>query len=227
MTVFKSLKSTYRFKSTPWKHDKVLSRPLLKTELINKVQDYWHSVEHHAWPDAPYYTGTGLHYNKRCELKPVTKQLCGNHGNRLDYQDTLAYDQLIPQDLLGDLGDFPLVRCKIGCLDGRELTNHNVNSWHRDETPFEVLRVIVPITSSESYRFQMENQPDICLEPGNIYAFDQSTYHRVFTTVSSPTPRIHLILSFVTWFDTADGIWIPNDHCGRRHPLALFDAVNL
>lgn len=227
MTVFKSLKKIYKFKSIPWKHNKILSRPLVKTELINKVITYWESVEHHTWPNAAYYTGTGLHYNRYCSLQPYTKQLCGNHGNRQDYQDTLQYDQLIEQDLLDDLGNFCLVRCKIGCLDGRTLPEYNINNWHKDETPFEVLRVIVPIISSQSYRFQMENQLDFFLEPGNVYAFDQSQYHRVFTAEPSSISRIHLILSFVTWFKKEDDKWIPNEFCGKIHPLELFDAVDL
>jgi len=227
VTVFKSLKTTYKLKSIPWKYNKVITRPLTKTELINKVISYWDSVEHHVWPDAPYYTGTGLHYNKNCSLKPVTKQLCGNHGNRTDYQDTLQYDQLIPQNLLDDLSGFALVRCKIGCLNGKKLTNYNINNWHTDETPFEVLRVIVPIVSDPSYRFQIENHSDCWLEPGNIYAFDQRQYHRIFTTTSSNISRIRLILSFVTWFNKIDGNWAPSEYCGKIHPLSLFDAVKL
>jgi hypothetical protein len=134
---------------------------------------------------------------------------------------------MIDQNILTDMGEFPLVRCKIGCLDSNQFVANKTNDWHKDETPYEVLRVIVPLMGNESYRFQMENQPDCWLEPGNVYVFDQSYYHRVFIKNASIVPRIHLILSFVTWFDKSDSGWIPNSYCGKIHPLDLFDKINL
>lgn len=65
------------------------------------------------------------------------------------------------------------------------------------------------------------------LTVGNAYAFDQSIAHRVFASKPSDLDRIHLVMSFATWFDRNDKGWIPNEFCNKIHPLELFDLVEL
>lgn len=194
---------------------------------INRFLNYWKTSERFSWPNQEWYTGTGLHYHPDCKVTPLAKQLCGNDG-RPDYQDTIGYDQEICPGLLNGFGRFVPVRCKITCLSGRKSPNNRAHDgWHHDETPFEALRVIIPLSSDGTYMFQMDNESPVSLMTGNAYAFDQSVMHRVFSTTRSEEDRIHLVMSFVTWFDrTADG-WQPNEFCGKTHPLDLFDLVEL
>lgn len=189
---------------------------------------HWESNQRHAWPTQDWYTGIGLHYSSKCPITPLSKQICGNDG-RKDYQDTMAYDSEVFPGLLSGFGMFPMVRCKITCMSGSSLTAqlNGHQSWHRDETPFEALRVVIPLASDMTYQFQLDNECPVSLIPGHAYAFDQSRYHRVFSNGSSNLDRLHLVLSFVTWFDRINGDWKPNAFCGKIHPLELFDEVVL
>ena len=141
----------------------------------------------------------------------------------------MSYDQNLCPDLLKGLGPFPTVRCKITQMSNKSLAAalSSQQGWHRDESPYEVLRVVVPLSSDNTYFFQLDNLAPEALIPGYVYAFDQRRYHRVFSNEPSELDRIHLVLSFVTWFDqTGDG-WKPNSFHGRRHPLDLFDLIEL
>jgi hypothetical protein len=229
VTVFSRLKKQYKLKPIEQKtNQKIISRPLTNPDFLTRVKKYWDSAPKHAWPDTPYYTGTGLHWSKNCSITPETLQVCGNHDARKDYNDTLLYKECLAPDLLKGISPFPMVRCKIGCLNSTAAIGFNQkNSWHRDETPYEVLRVIVPIETHSSYRFQMDNEPDINLEHGKIYAFDQSLYHRVFSTDITDKTRLHLILSFVCWFSLEDDKWIPSPWFNKTHPMDLLDYINL
>ena len=229
MSVYSALKTEYRLKPIESKiKTQFISRPLRNYGFLKQVLDYWELAPKHSWPNTPYYTGTGLHYSEHCSVIPKTLQVCGNHGNRPDYNDTLLYTKPLAPNLLANISPFTMVRCKIGCLNAAlALGANQKKSWHRDETPFEVLRVVVPITSNQAYRFQMDNQQDCWLEPGNYYAFDQSVYHRVFSNSPSNADRIHLILSFVTWFDLEEEQWVPSRWFNKTHPMDLFDYINL
>jgi Aspartyl/Asparaginyl beta-hydroxylase len=229
VTVYSKLKTEYKLKEIKSKtQSKVIKRPLTNHQFLTKVLDFWQLAPKHTWPNAPYYTGTGLHYSEKCGIIPKTLQVCGNHNNSALYNDTLLYNKPLAESLLENLSPFPTVRCKIGCLraDAAQKSDQK-KSWHRDETPFEVLRVVIPITSNSAYRFQMDNEKDIWLEPGNFYAFDQSVYHRVFSNSPSNRDRIHLILSFVTWFDLQEDCWIPSKWFNQCHPMDLLDYINL
>lgn len=229
MTIFKGLQKKYDLKKVQTKSKKVVVRPICNPTTISKFMDYWEDSDRHSWPDQPWYTGTGLHYNPNCEIRPLTKQLCGNPTMRPDYMDTMGYDREISPGLLDQFGPFPAVRCKITCLSASSLNGimRGHVDWHRDESPYEVLRVIIPLKSDLTYLFQLDNSAPISLIPGHAYAFDQSMYHRVFSNGPSNLDRIHLILSFVTWFNRTNDGWEPNPFCGKVHPLDLFDLIDL
>jgi hypothetical protein len=102
-----------------------------------------------------------------------------------------------------------------------------MNGWHKDETPFEALRVIIPLSSNPVYQFQIDNYSPMTMIPGYAYAFDQSQHHRVFASGPCNSNRLHLVLSFVTWFDKIGEEWTPNGFFNKVHPLDLFDLVSL
>ena len=87
MTVFSGLKKQYKLKPIEQKtNQKIISRPLTNPDFLTRVKKYWDSAPKHAWPDTPYYTGTGLHWSKNCSITPETLQVCGNHDARKDYK---------------------------------------------------------------------------------------------------------------------------------------------
>lgn len=205
------------------------SRPLKNNNLIPKFVEYWKDAPRFSWPDQHWYTGTGLHYSDLCDVRPIEQQICGNPNNRPDYQDTMLYNQEVVPGLLDNLGPFSTVRSKITQISNKSLDAAFAGQvgWHKDESTYEVLRVLIPLQSDLTYFFQIDNMSPISLMPGYAYAFDQSKYHRVYSYEPSDLDRVHLVLSFVTWFDKASEGWKPNAFFGQRHPLDLFDLIEL
>ena len=230
MTVFKELKKLNSFKSVRRKNpDPLCHRPLKDNRLISKFIGYWEDAPRFSWPDQNWYTGTGLHYSELCDVRPIEQQICGNPNGRPDYQDTMLYDQEVVPGLLDGFGPFSTVRSKITQISNRSLDAAIAGQigWHKDESPYEVLRVIVTLQSDLTYHFQIDNMSPVPLMPGHAYAFDQSKYHRVYSYEPSDLARVHLVLSFVTWFDKTSEGWKPNAFFGQRHPLDLFDLIDL
>lgn len=229
MTTFGLLKKKYRIRSVKPNGPSIRVRSITNRGIFKKFMEHWDSSEQHEWPNQPWYTGTGLHYNPRSSVTPLAKQICGNPDGLPEYQDTIGYDSEICPGLLDDFGPFPLVRCKITKISGKslgaQLRGHI--DWHRDESPFEALRVIIPLASDNTYQFQLENRNPLPLMVGHAYAFDQSQYHRVYSNSSSDMDRVHLILSIVTWFDRINDEWVPNPFANKIHPLDLFDMIPL
>lgn len=229
--IFKNLKKKYKIKSIVNNGPKFLFKPIHNSSLIQKFLSYYNQAEKHKWVNQPWYYGTGLHYSTTCNILPVTKQVCGGSFNNPDYENTMLFDQPVVDSLLENIEYFPLVRCKITTIQHNVPINsaRDKNLWHKDETPFEVLRVIIPLETSDEYLFQLDNHAPVNLKVGMVYAFDQNIYHRVYKEDNtSVVDRTHLILSYVTWFTKDNGEWIPNEFTGKIHPLEIFDNyINL
>lgn len=95
--------------------------------------------------------------------------------------------------------------------------------WHRDEPIYENLRVNIPITTDDTYMFQMENQSPVHLDIGNMYSLDTHLPHRVFPTTSERKTRTHVVLGFSPWFDynKEDDSFVSNEFYGKMHPLDM------
>jgi hypothetical protein len=206
----------------------LLVKPLKNKKLIPRFLEYWHGAQRFAWPQQPWYTGTGLHYNPTSTVLPRESQVCGINRHLPEYNDTLSYNMPVDTSLISDFGPLQMVRCKITQMENVTLDSVlNQNGWHRDESPYEVLRVVIPLQSDYTYQFQLDNSAPEALIPGYAYAFDQKRYHRVFSHEPSDIPRIHLVLSFVGWFDLTDDGWKPNAFFNTAHPLDLFDLIDV
>lgn len=207
----------------------MLVKPLKNKQIISRFLNFWQQAPRFAWPQQPWYTGTGLHYDPRSPVEPRESQVCGVCRHRPEYKDTLAYHEPVDASIMQGFGPLQMVRCKITQMENATLGSVlNQGNWHRDESPYEVLRVIVPLSSDCTYQFQLDNHPPQALIPGYAYAFDQRRYHRVFSSDPSNLPRIHLILSFSSWLHLDDnGTWVPNAFFNAVHPLDLFDLVEV
>lgn len=229
VTIFQSLKKKHKLTAVKRTCAPFACKPLENKHIISRFLDYYKYSEKTSWHEQPWYQGTGLHYSTECDILPFSKQVCGGGYNNKHYQDTMLFDTPIKPRLLKDLEFFPMVRCKItkmiGSADGGK--QNETFLWHHDEKPHEVLRVIVPLDTSIEYKFQLDNYQPINLEVGMVYAFDQSILHRIFKSESTKRDRIHLILSYVTWFTKDDKEWVPNQYAGKIHPLELFNLIRL
>jgi hypothetical protein len=233
VTVFKNLIKVYNQKRLKQQSPiGLIKKPLLNQKIIEDLHDFWYSHESFSWPNQPWYRGIGLHRHQNCTVVPFTRQLCGNTG-REDYHDTLGYDVDIFPGLLDsvEICGYKAVRSKITCVSKKrkEILQSELSSlWHKDETPYEALRIIIPITSDKSYLFQLDNCSPEFLETGYVYAFDQSQYHRVFYEGDSSVDRLHLVISLSTWFTKEGKNWVPTDNFNKTHPLDVFyKSINL
>lgn len=223
MTVFSLLKKHHKLKKVSYTGPSLLQKSIKHINIQNFI-NYWTYADKFQWPNQPWYKGTGLHFNPEWDLKPHASQICGNHLNSVFYQDTLSFDRSISEDLFSDF-KLCLVRCKITELASSYDTNARNEDWHKDESPFEALRVIIPLVTSPCYQIQLDNESPQNLAVGYAYAFDQSKYHRILCSGSSRQSRLHLILSVVTWFDKIDNTWQPNTNFNKRHPFEVFDSL--
>lgn len=223
-TTFEHLKKKYKL-NTKIKGPAYRELDLDNVNIIQKIADHWRENEHHCWPDSPHYRGVGLHYSLQSKIDPREKQVCG-YREQDCYNDTLSYDQEIPNNFLRSITGFKTVRSKITEMEfAPNIDDHKL--WHNDETPFEALRVVIPLESDRVFKFQLDNRDPIWLAPGKIYAFDQSIPHRVFCSDQTLNTRFHLVLGIVTWFHYIEGMWIPNEHCAKTHPMDLLDTLEI
>jgi len=95
--------------------------------------------------------------------------------------------------------------------------------WHKDEPVFENLRINIPITTDDTYMFQLEQQTPVHLDVGNMYSWDTHLPHRVFPSTSKQTTRTHIVLGFSPWFDynTDDDSFTSNEFYGKMHPIDM------
>jgi hypothetical protein len=95
--------------------------------------------------------------------------------------------------------------------------------WHRDETVFENLRINIPITTDETFMFQLEKSAPEHLSIGNAYSWDTNIAHRVFPATQESKSRTHLVLGFSPWFDYLEDedAYVSNEFYGKMHPMDM------
>lgn len=95
--------------------------------------------------------------------------------------------------------------------------------WHRDEPVFENLRINIPITTDNTYMFQLAKQEPVHLDIGNMYSWNTNLPHRVFPTTNEQKTRTHLVLGFSPWFDynADDDSFTSNEFYGKMHPIDM------
>lgn len=154
------------------------------------------------------------------------------HARRGDYLDSLGFRCLLPQlaqlpHLSNLLHSFrmPVVRCTLRIIDGQRVcaSQDDEGGMHRDDPPFEMLRVNLCITSSENFGLQYIDQAPIILQPGAHSVINSDTSHRVWIKKRSDFRRMHLIVGLVPWlnYDVELDAWSPNAHFGNTHPYDL------
>lgn len=141
----------------------------------------------------------------------------GNHTKVRDsYYDSYAFRKIHPliANKLSDIFDRfvpAIVRSRVAFNYGLGQGFKKIDNWHIDEFPFQVLRCIIPLQTSEEHTIDIigsdeyGNEVEIIdrhLECGKIYFWNSRIPHRV--TFSRPCmtalPRIHLVLGMSPWF---------------------------
>jgi len=99
--------------------------------------------------------------------------------------------------------------------------------WHRDERLFLFYRAIIPISTNEDCRIQVEKNSKIenfAPVVGKAYTFNTRSPHAAFNQRACDFDRHYLVFCFSPWmeFSSTDKSFELNDHAGKSHPFELF-----
>lgn len=156
------------------------------------------------------------------------------------YHDTYRFSAVHP--VIGDcysslLSRFncQLTRSRVAYIYPVDDTIYTYN-FHRDEFPFQNLRVNIPLQSSPEYVLEITGSDEYGnslelerhLEVGKMYVWNTRIPHRVYakSKPSSDLPRIHMVLGFMPWFNVNGEEATPNQFFGVQ-PFELLKRGGL
>lgn len=132
------------------------------------------------------------------------------------YYDTYSFrkvPKLIQLNLSNIINrlSMPLLRSRAAYIFHNDQSNNDSVAWHKDEFPYQLLRVNIPITSESCYVLDIDGQDeygnclkihDKYLEPGKIYIWNTRIPHRIRmkNNPASKDPRIALVLGLCPYF---------------------------
>jgi hypothetical protein len=132
------------------------------------------------------------------------------------YYDTYGFRKILPviDNSLGfvlNKFSFPLLRSRVAFLNMFEKIPSD-KGWHIDEVPNQLLRINIPLQTSEEYILDIEGTDEYGnslslrnkhLEVGKAYIWNTRIPHNVSINkpCQNPNDRIHLVLGFSPWFD--------------------------
>jgi hypothetical protein len=141
----------------------------------------------------------------------------GKHDNiKNTYYDTYGFRKTLPiiDKHLGFLLNrfsCPLLRSRVAFYN--MYSRHPVKTgWHIDEVPNQLLRINIPLQTSEEYILEIEGSDEYGnsislrnkhLEVGKAYLWNTRIPHGVAINkfCENPEDRIHFVLGFSPWFD--------------------------
>lgn len=213
-------KSNFIFSKKIEDFDKLKSS-ILET-IRNNISFYWKN------DDIKNYKGISLTYDPE-NLSNIYSQTLGDDGNE-NYNDSMKFCYLNPIgkkiyniliDCCPSLKNLQITKSRIAILEGHIKTS---NTWHRDESPYECLRINIPIQTNSNYFFQLDNNKPVNMKEGYLYWFDTRLMHRFFNKDIENFERIHLILGFSPWFNFnyQTKKWNINKYF-PKHPMNIID----
>lgn len=220
--------------------------------LINIVKDMTDRFEQLGWNSSdgrdPYYKGLSLVYNPDyAEQTDSNYQTLGTEKNsntqffygqtqnfatiRNSYFDSYAFRKPSPcvtetafYDFVKGFKRHP-IRSRLATVFSKNMskTSREKGGWHKDEMVFENLRINIPITTDETFLFEVVDRPKHHLAIGNVYSWDTNIPHRVVVTTSEDRSRTHIVLGFSPWFDydAEDDAYVSNEFFGEMHPFDM------
>ena len=117
-----------------------------------------------------------------------------------------------------------LMRSRVATCHGNTDTMLENRKYHTDTFMHHAIRLNIPITTSNTYFFKMENRDEpIFLEKGWAYTLDNKIPHKVFTARLTSKTRTHLVLGYSPWWDynIEEDAWSTNEFFGKKHPMQM------
>jgi hypothetical protein len=150
------------------------------------------------------------------------------------YHDTYRFSVIHPAVAkhyapLLDRLNCQLTRSRVAYIDPVDDTIYNYN-YHRDEFPFQNLRVNIPLQTSPEYVLEITGSDEFGnalelekhLEVGKFYVWNTRIPHRVYAKgpPQSLLPRIHIVLGVMPWINVDGDAFTKNQFFGT-HPFDL------
>jgi hypothetical protein len=147
---------------------------------------------------------------------------------RNSYHDTYRFSALHPlvkehyAPLLDRL-NCQLTRSRVAYIDPVDDTIYSYN-YHRDEFPFQNLRVNIPLQTDPEYVLEINGSDEYGnslvlekhLEVGKFYVWNTRIPHRVYAKnkPASKQPRIHIVLGVMPWINVDGETYSKNKFFG-------------
>lgn len=138
------------------------------------------------------------------------------------YYDTFGFRKRTPEvdKHLGFLLDrfaFHVSRSRVGYVFGYGL-EPNRKGWHIDEPPQMLLRVNIPLQTSDEYAIEWKDKI-YQLEVGKAYLWNTRLPHRptIIKKVETKEPRINIVIGLTPWldYDIITDSYKPNKYFGK------------
>jgi hypothetical protein len=183
------------------------------------------------------YKGFGLTYNPTfhtdenihhqvfgSKLSTQTFAQDGQEHEQLEntYYDTFGFRKRTPEvdKHLGfflDRFNFHVSRSRVGYVFGYGL-EPNDKGWHIDEPPQMLLRVNIPLQTSDEYVLEY-NDKKYHLEVGKAYVWNTRVKHRptIIKKVETRRPRINIVIGLTPWltYVSEKDKYIQNEYFGK------------
>ena len=148
----------------------------------------------------------------------------GDHKQLKDtYHDTFGFRHIseVVQKNLGfflDRFNFHISRSRVAYIFGYgEPPKENVG-WHVDEPACQLLRVNIPLQTSDEYAIQYKDKTYV-LEVGKAYLWNTRVEHRpaIIKKVETKEPRINLVMGLTPWlnYDKVTDTYTKNKYFGQ------------
>ena len=205
MNTFTTLSKKYGLKKINKKFDQVFSKDVDISKLSKTVCDLISNVNVFFIED--WYSGIPLTFAN------------GDKSDPMNFIYVRPETNIIFEELKIPL--YPIMS-RIGILDGNNNFTRN-DGWHTDQSPYELLRINIPIITNNNFVFQLDNQLPQHFELGKMYWWDTEIPHRVFSLEKNNVKRLHLVLGFSPWFTYIHKSreWVPNEYFNKIHPLEI------
>lgn len=222
------------------------------TSLVDTVKDMINRYEQLGWNSADgrdaHYKGLSLVYNPDyVEQTNSNYQTLGTERNsnkqffygqmqnfstiKNSYFDSYAFRKPSPcvtetefYNFIKSFKRHP-IRSRIATVFSKSMSEsaREKGGWHKDEMVFENLRINIPITTDETFLFEVVDKPRHHLDVGNVYSWDTNIAHRVVVTSNEDRSRTHIVLGFSPWFDydAEDDAYVSNEFFGELHPFDM------
>lgn len=149
-----------------------------------------------------------------------------------DYLDGLGFRRILPQvksykNLYALLRSFklPIVRCTSRTING-SLTYPTIKGdggMHKDDCPFEILRVNISITNNGDFGLQYEGMEPLYTPAGENIVVNTDVRHRAYIKQTNDFLRTNLVIGITPWlnYDQLKDEWSLNEYFGKLHPYDI------